>query len=257
MVHQKIIFHQLDGHRWMSEPLNTFPKYVFEDMMKAIKADNLGTVVRTPHRSPIALSCHIECHRSIHQGHFGQLAGFGNPIVFSNTCSSSHELAVNFLSAGARGYVGTLWRVGNNEAKQAAISFYRSVFRQHNVLTAFNEMLQSIQTPKYRHVYVYWGFHFSTLKRPSEAQEYEILEALMFLWHLWLAKVATTQDEVVRRNALPILRFLAQQIIAEIDGKGISPPEDFDEGAVSNLERSLPPPHERAPLLETAEMDML
>jgi hypothetical protein len=256
MVHQKIIFHQLDGHRWMSEPLNTFPKYVFEDLMKAIKADNLHAVVRGPHRSPIALSCHIECHKSIHQGHFGQLAGFGNPIVFSNTCSSSHELAVNFLSAGARGYVGTLWRVGNEEAKQAAISFYRSVFRQHNVLVAYHAMLQSIKTPKYCHVYVYWGFHFSTLKQPSEPHEYRILEALMFLWHIWLEKVATTQDEVVRRDSLPILRFLAQQIIAEIEASGIGPPDDFDEGAVSDLERSLPPARERAPILERSEVDM-
>ena len=256
LVHSKVIFDKLDGHRWMTEPLNGFPKYVFEDLMKAIKEDSLHGVVRAPHRSPIALSCHIECHRSIHQGHFGQLAGFGNPIVFSNTCSSSHELAVNFLSAGARGYIGTLWRVGNEEAKQAAITFYRSVFKQHNVLLAIHAMLQSIETTKYANVYVYWGFHFSTLKGPSESHEFAILEALMFLWHLWLRKVATTKDEVVRRNALPVLRFLAHEILAEIEGKGIKPPEDFDQGAVSDLERSLPHPGERAPLLESSEIDL-
>ena len=240
----------------MSEPLNEFPKYIFEDLMKAIKEDSLDGVVRAPHRSPIALSCHIECHRSIHQGHFGQLAGFGSPIVFSNTCSSSHELAVNFLSAGARGYIGTLWKVGNEEAKQAAIAFYRSVFQEHNVLLAFHGMLQSIESTKYANVYVYWGFHFSTLNVPSEAHESTILEALMFLWNLWLRKVATTKDEVVRRNALPILRFLAHEILAEIEDKGIKPPEDFDEGAVSNLERSLPHPRERTPLLESNEIDL-
>lgn len=257
MVHQKIIFNRMDGHRWMSEPLNTFPKYVFEDLMKAIKAENRDAVVRAPHRSPIALSCHIECHRSIHQGHFGQLAGFGNPIVFSNTCSSSHELAVNFLSAGARGYIGTLWKVGNEEAKQAAISFYRSLFEQHNVLVAFHAMLQTIETTKYANVYVYWGFHFSTLKGQAEANEFAILEALMFLWHLWLEKVATTRDEVVKRLSVPVLRFLAHEILAEIESKGIKLPEDFDQGAVSDLERSLPHPRERAPLLESSEIDLL
>ena len=163
----------------MSEPLRTFPKRVFEDLMKAIKEDSLHTVVRAPHRSPIALSCHIQCHQSIHQGHFDHLSGFGNPIVFNNTCSSSHELAINFLSAGARGYVGTLWRVDNEEAKQAAICFYRSVFQQHNVLIAFHEMLKSIETSTYSNVYVYWGFHFSTLKQPSEADEHAVLGALM------------------------------------------------------------------------------
>lgn len=256
LVHSKVIFDKFDGHRWMSEPLSAFPKYVFEDLMKAIKEDSLHGVVRAPHRSPIALSCHIECHRSIHQGHFGQLAGFGNPIVFSNTCSSSHELAVNFLSAGARGYIGTLWKVGNEEAKQAAISFYRSVFQQHNVLLAFHAMLQNIETSKYANVYVYWGFHFSTLKSPSDAHEFAILEALMFLWHLWLRKVVTTKDEVVRRNALPVLRFLAHEILAEIEGKGIKPPEDFDEGAVSDLERSLPAARKRASILESNEIEL-
>jgi hypothetical protein len=240
----------------MSEPLNSFPNYVFEDLMKAIKTDKLDGVVRTPHRSPIALSCHIQCHQSIHQGHFDHLSGFGNPIVFNNTCASSHELATNFLSAGARGYVGTLWRVGNEEAKQAAICFYRSVLLQHNVLVAFHEMLKSIDTSKYCNVYVYWGFHFSTLKQPSESEDHAILRALMFIWHLWLKKVATTKDEVVKRNAVPILRFVAQQVLLEIQRRGISPPDGFDEGTISDIERSLPPAQERAPILEKSEVDM-
>jgi len=256
LVHAKVIFDKLDGHRWMSEPLSTFPKYVFEDLMKAIKEDSLHTVVRAPHRSPIALSCHIQCHQSIHQGHFDHLSGFGNPILFNNTCSSSHELAINFLSAGARGYVGTLWRIDNEEAKQAAICFYRSVFQQHNVLIAFHEMLKSIETPKYSNVYVYWGFHFSTLKQPSEADEHAVLGALMFLWHLWLNKVATTKDEVVKRMSVPILRFIAQQIILDIQQKGISLPDEFDEETVSDIERSLLPAQERAPILEKSEVDL-
>jgi hypothetical protein len=75
------------------------------------------------------------------------------------------------------------------------------------------------------------------LKGPSEAHESAIFEALMFLWHLWLRKVATTKDQVVIRNTLPVLRFLGAEILAEIEGKGIKPPEDFDEGAVSDLKR--------------------
>ncbi len=224
--------------------------------MKAIKADRLDGVVRARHQSPIALSCHIQCHQSIHQGHFDQLSGLGNPIVFNNTCSSSHELAINFLSAGARGYVGTLWRVGNEEAKQAATCFYRSVLLQHNVLAAFNEMLKSTDTPKYCDVYVYWGFHFSTLKQPSGSDDHAILGALMFIWHIWLKKVATTKDEVVKRNAVPILRFVAQQVLFEIQRKGISPPDGFDEGTVLDIERSLPPAQERAPIPESFEVDM-
>lgn len=45
--------------------------------------------------------CHIQCYRSIHRSNFDQLAGFGHQVVFRNFCSSSHELAIRFLNAGA------------------------------------------------------------------------------------------------------------------------------------------------------------
>ena len=122
--------------------LEAFPKYVFEDMLKAIKSEEQEQINRTPYRSPIALSCHIQCHTSIHQGDFERLSGFGNPVVFNNTCASSHQLAVNLLDAGARCYIGTLWRVGNETARQAAISFYESVLQQRNLLAGFHQMLE-------------------------------------------------------------------------------------------------------------------
>ncbi len=78
----------------------------------------------------------------------------------------------------------------------------------------------------------------------------------MFIWHIWLKKVATTKDEVVKRNAVPILRFVAQQVLFEIQRKGISPPDGFDEGTVLDIERSLPPAQERAPIPESFEVDM-
>jgi hypothetical protein len=62
---------------------------------------------------------------------------------------------------------------------------------------------------------------------------------------------------VVKRLSVPVLRFLAHEILAEIESKGIKLPEDFDQGAVSDLERSLPHPRERAPLLESSEIDLL
>jgi hypothetical protein len=117
-------------------------------------------------------------------------------------------------------------------------------------------MLNSIDAPSYRNVYVYWGFHFSTLKQPSESEEHAILGALMFLWRLWLNKVVTTKDEVVKRNAVPILRFVAQQVLSEIRQRGIRLPDGFDEGAVLDIERSLPPVQERAPILESFEVGM-
>ena len=59
-VHRKLIFHKLDGHRWMSPPLEAFPKYVFEDMLKAIKSEEQKQITRTPYRSPIADSSDVD-----------------------------------------------------------------------------------------------------------------------------------------------------------------------------------------------------
>ena len=57
----------------MSDPLSTFPKYVFEDLMKAIKEDSLHTVVRVSHRSPGKESFVMspsQCLQSIHRDPF-------------------------------------------------------------------------------------------------------------------------------------------------------------------------------------------
>jgi hypothetical protein len=107
-VHRKLIFKSFDGFPWMSPPLKRYPRYVFEDMMVAMRLDPENKVLRVPFKSKIALSCHIQCADSIHQGEFHGLAGFEHPFVFNDTCSSSHEIAAMIIRAGARSYIGTL-----------------------------------------------------------------------------------------------------------------------------------------------------
>jgi hypothetical protein len=255
LLHRKIIYHKLDGHRWMSPPLASFPKHVFEDMLKAIRSDKEEDVTRIPYRSPIALSCHIQCHTSIHQGNFDRLSGFGNPVVFNNTCASSHQLAVNLLYAGARCYIGTLWEVGNETAKQAAIFFYKSILLQRNLLVGFHQMLEVSNANKYRNVYVFWGFHFSTLAKPPKLDDIAVLRALMFTWQTGLKKALVTKDLEVKRNFLPVLRFLAEQIRFELERHGLKTLDDFDANAVQDLLSGLPPVQERNPLFELSEVD--
>lgn len=251
-VHRKLIFHKFDGQRWMSAPLKGLPQYIFEDMMRALKS-NEG-ILRVPYSSPIALSCHIQCHSSIHQGDFDQLAGFGHPIVFNNTCSSSHELALSFLSAGARCYIGTLWRVGNETAKQAATDFYMKALKQGSLLDAFHHMLGNVKAKRYVGVYVFWGFQFSSLPKP-QSDSTNLLSALMFAWHLWLRKVLTTEDQEVKRNSLPVIRFIGEQILGELDRQELANFDDFDVTAVEEIERSLPALG-RSPFSEQRELDI-
>jgi hypothetical protein len=99
----------------------------------------------------------IRCHDGLHQGAFQTLADLGRPLVFNNTCSSSHELAPIFISAGARAYLGTLWDVGNTAAVQAAKTFYTNVMKDQNLLAAFYDMVQLPTRSKDANVYILWG----------------------------------------------------------------------------------------------------
>jgi hypothetical protein len=151
-VTSKLIFTALDSLPWISQPLRHFPRYVSEDMWKAVSADR--SVKRVAFNYPIALSCHIKCHDSIHQGQFQSLAALSHPLVFNNTCSSSHELAAGFIAAGARSYIGTLWNIGNETATSAATIFYKEALRQGSIIAAFAAMSNSLGNRRYQNVYI-------------------------------------------------------------------------------------------------------
>lgn len=210
-VERKIIFAALDGVPWVDRPLSKYAHYVGDDMMKALKEDK-DKLKRTPVSIPIALSCHIKCYQSFHQGAFDHLAAFSSPIVFNNSCSSSHELAGLFIGAGARVYIGTLWNVGNQTAVSAATTFYAKLLTDGNVLDAFRMMLRSITNKKYRHVYIMWGLHFSSLPRPVKKSDDRIIHGLLANYSMWVEKFATTKESEVKRNCVPILRFLQSEI---------------------------------------------
>jgi hypothetical protein len=213
MVHveTKAIFTALDGFAWRSDPLKAYPKYVFEDMFKALKEER-GTIVRTPMRDPIALSCHIQCSDSIHQGAFQMLAAFGRPLIFNNTCSSNHQMAETFIPAGARAYIGTLWAVGNTCATQAARTFYAELLKHGSMLRAFTATNRAIKEKQYRDVYIFWGLHFSTLPKPDRKSDEKLFAALIHAYVMWLRKTRTAMEPDVKRNSVEHVEFLRHEI---------------------------------------------
>lgn len=210
-VERKIIFTTLDGVPWVDRPLSKYSHSVGDDMMAALR-DDKDRLKRTPIKIPIALSCHIKCFESFHQGAFDHLAAFSNPIIFNNSCSSSHELAVLFIGGGARVYIGTLWNVGNQTAVNAATTFYAKLLATGNVLDAYSQMLHSITKAEYRHIYIMWGLHFSSLPRPTKKSDDRIIRGLLANYFLWVKKFATTKEPEIKRNCVPILRFLQSEI---------------------------------------------
>jgi len=236
-VHRKLIFKSFDGFPWMSPPLNSYPHYVFEDMMVATKLD-ADRVRRVPFKSKIALSCHIQCADSIHQGEFHGLGGFGHPFVFNNTCSSSHEIAAVIIRSGARSYVGTLWSVGNETAERAAKAFYESLVQQGNLLSAFFAMNKTIINKQYENVYIFWGLHLSTLPKISVKSDAKIFADLIGLYLSYAKKIQTTSDPEVRRNSIPIARFLADEIMQRFTPERLKEIESFDPTKLDEEERS-------------------
>jgi hypothetical protein len=239
-VNRKLIFKSFDGFAWGSAPLKKYPRYIFEDMMVEMKLDPEKKVLRVPFKSKIALSCHIQCADSIHQGEFHGLAGFGHPFVFNNTCSSSHEIAAVIVRDGARAYIGTLWSVGNETAKHAAKVFYESLVQQGNLLTAFFAMNKAVAKPQYQNVYIFWGLHLSTLPKVSVKSDAKIFADLIGVYLSWVRKIQTTPDAEVRRNSIPIARFLANEIMRRFTPERLKEIESFDLTKLEEEERAAP-----------------
>ena len=240
-VHRKAIFKTFDGFPWMSPPLKSFPRYIFEDLMKVLKLDPSDEKVhRVSFNSPIALSCHIQCADSIHQGQFLCLAGFSHPVVFNNTCSSSHEIAASIIRAGARAYVGTLWGVGNNTATQAAKVFYEGLVRQRNLLTAFVAMSKAVLNPQYQDVYIYWGLHFSTVEKASVKSDSKVFDDLLGQYVSWVKKIETTPDPEVRRNSIPVARFLSEELAKRFTKERLDAIKGLDPSEADEQERGSP-----------------
>lgn len=214
-VTRKLIFRRLDGFKWMSDDLKKqqIPDYVLVDMRKAFSlSEESPKTIRVTSDSPIYASCHIECSDSIHQGLFNSIACEGLPFIFNNTCSSWHEIAVTFVAAGASGYIGTIWKVGNAVAREAAKVFYKQVLATEGILNAFYAMNEFVKSTEYQNIYIYWGLHFSTLKTPPGKSDQIVFNALMGSLARWLNKYTTTKDLEVKRNCIPILNFISQEI---------------------------------------------
>jgi hypothetical protein len=215
-VVRKVLFRRFDEIKWMAEELKRLPQYVFEDMRKALRLPQSGpdTARRTRVNSPIYASCHIECVDSIHQGQFQSLASNSYPTIFNNTCSSWYEIAINFVAAGARAYLGTLWPVDNAVAREAAREFYKHVLGGATLLDSFYEMTRSIKDARYRNIYFYWGLHFNTLKPPVQKRDQEVFNVLVSSLVEWRREFDSTKDPELKRQASGVLRFLSHELSA-------------------------------------------
>jgi hypothetical protein len=168
---------------------------------------------RRKKKEQVEMSCHIACADSIHQGQFHTLANHGSPLVFNNTCWSWSEVAAFFLDCGARGYVGTLWAVDNQDAVLAAKTFYEKLF-SNTVLGALYSAIKAIKGTHSQNIYAYWGLH-STKFTPgldSKTSKQHVRKELMSSAIGWMEKIASTQSEEVKRNSAMVLKSILREL---------------------------------------------
>lgn len=214
----KSIIRELDGFDWNNDKTEKekYPSYVFEDMFNAISKN------KKPNRKPVDViidSCSIKCFDFNYQAMFNIIASLTSPIIFNNTCWSWYEIALSFISSGARGYIGTLWDINNKTAIQCAEIFYKSLFKD-TVLNSLHKSLKEIIETKDEHVYIYWGLHFTTLSIGKSVKEsrLEIASRLLQSLERWKLKLAIVKDSN-KKNINEIIEWNASQLAREFNSE--------------------------------------
>lgn len=212
-VVSKFIWRTFDGIPWKSKELKekNYPQHVFADMIKLASGNKEPRTVRKPN---IPNSHAIKCYRFNYQAIFNSIAGaHANPFIFNNTCWSWIGIADGFLSVGARGYIGTLWAIDNSVAKVCAEKFYANVFNT-TILKAFHSALQSANGTASENVFIYWGLHFSTLKKGTSIQDSKskVGKRLSVSFLRWKKNLAKVTDEKTREMIKRLMKWNLLQL---------------------------------------------
>lgn len=186
-------FKKLDGLAWRSNELKA--KEYSHELYAAIpgvigKAFDEQRVKHGEKIDAIPNTNAIVCAHFHYFANFDQMGGQKlHPFIFNNSCWSWMKVSTNFLYNGARGYIGTMRTIPNAEAVQFAEKFYGEVF-DNNILGAFysatSELIKSSKEPNY----IFWGFHFSSIKNTKTAKEnrLEVLRQLRTSFAMWYNK---------------------------------------------------------------------
>jgi hypothetical protein len=168
-VSLKVFPRMLDNLPMHSDALKDkgYKHSVYSDMYKRVFEAKASQKKILGKRTSVQGSCAVKCSDSVFQGMIYTLAEGEEcmPFIFNNTCYSWGEIAANFLDAGACGYIGTMWNVGNKEA----IAFSKQFYANAGLMAISQAILVAngtIQGTRSENIYIFWGLHFTKLARP-------------------------------------------------------------------------------------------
>ena len=220
-VMRKAIFRKFDGFQWMSEELRKqkIPKYIYEDMRKNIFDGSLSkNAKRTPVDDEIINSCVVSCNDGTNQAMFQILAGHNSPLVFNNSCWSWGEISTFFLVGGARSYVGTLWGVELNLARDSAIRFYENVFNNKTIMESVWEINKNMTEGHQKDILFAWCLPFSTIQICNIEQDFpKFIQETIINLDRWIQKTVSSKNNELRKNSEEIVKFLIWVIYKEFN----------------------------------------
>jgi hypothetical protein len=96
----------------------------------------------------------------------------------------------------------------------------------------------AITNKQYENVYILWGLHLSTLLKVAVKSDSKIFDALVMEYLSWVKKIETTPDQEVKRNSIPIARFLSEEIARRFTGERLDAIKDLDPTRLDEEERA-------------------
>lgn len=201
-VTSKFLPRKLNGYNWGSEDLRSqnYPRHVYNALHEYFK--NGSPKKDRTKKEDIVGSCSIVCKDFVYQAMFDQLAGSHiSPFIFNNTCWSWLLISDSFLAEGASGYIGTLWNVDNDVATNVANTFYQEAFKG-TILEALQSSLYHTDGTKDKHIYAYWGLHFSRLKSDIDVPEAKlrIADKILRSFYFWRERIREVEDVKLKED---------------------------------------------------------
>lgn len=212
-VLQKTFFRSFNGFRWMSAELSSknYPQYVFQDLFKAIGNDNTP---RTRKAGPIPSAYAIETYDGFNQAAFKILSSHQSPVIFNNSCWSWGHISTYFIVAGARGYIGTLWDIGNFEANLVARRFY-ALINDYSIMTCLHSAQEEIRGSTSENIFHYWGLHFTSIAQNGVSEQesrLRVFTELLRSFFAWTDKVNKTKNPTIKKNSIQVVREIHHEL---------------------------------------------
>lgn len=190
---------------WKSNELRekAYRKETFIDMrMHCLEAKKKQKPIDIEAVKIITNSRSIKCDDGYYfGGHYQFASSRTSPIIFNNSCWSAFRIAGDFIEGGARGYIGTLWKIDNDLASDTACQFYSNL-NKHTVASSLKIAQINLIGSKAENIYIYWGLHFTTFKKLAKdySSKEKIISILSNIRRQWMFEYPRANSRPVQEN---------------------------------------------------------